>query len=506
MKKILLSTLTFLALSLTQSHAQVALKMTVTTDEKQTITGFGAASLENLMRPTQDAAIITKAYNPLGKIGLNILRMEMSPTMVPDIKDGWDTPYDWAGQVTDVKAARRFGAIVFATPWSPAPELKTNNSASGGNDESKPESERVRATLKYPEKLFPWFNQFAKYMKSQAAAVQYVSFQNEPDWWVNYSGCLYDPQQMYDVIKNNMDQLDKKGLNIKFIAGEPLGFNTDYFHRLLNDPEVNAFCDVLAGHVYGDYGCKKNIATLRSWAPDKEIWMTEHSVASGWRHIPSWSEDMEFVQDVNECLINGCNAYIYWYLCKDFGFIYDGDKYDQSDCPGSEGLKRGDILPKGYLMGQFAKNLKGATMLRFTKNFADDKNTPGVNPRFELNAFKKDNKIIVNALDTMSSSKDLEITLPYTATAVKRITSSEGKLCAEDTPVITEGKVHKFTIPARSFVTLIFTVEDPTNTEAVEVEEHEKIELSDEYYNAAGQRINKPTKGFFINNGRKYLR
>ncbi|MBQ0073998.1 MAG: endo-1,4-beta-xylanase xyn5A [Prevotella sp.] len=506
MKRFLLTLTMGIAALINTNAAPLTLK--ITTEEKQTITGFGAASLENLMRPTQDATIIRKAFNKTSVIGLNILRMEMSPNMEGDVNVGWDTPYDWKGQVTDVKAAIGCGAIVFATPWSPAAELKTNGSAQGGNDESKPESERVRATLKYPEKLFPWFNKFMDYMRSQGAPVKYVSFQNEPDWWVNYSGCLYSPEQMYNVIKDNIKSLDRSH-GEKFIAGEPLGFNTDYFHRLLNDPEVNAQCDVLAGHVYGSYDCKKNIATLRSWAPDKEIWMTEHSVSSEYRHIPSWHEELDFAEDVNECLINGCNAYIYWYLCKDFGFIYDGTKYDQSACPGADNLKRGDILNRGRIMGQFARNLKGATLLKTSFSLPDGTKpaTPGVNQRFETSVFKKGDSLIVNVIDTLPSSYEIKMVMPakFVVKSLERIQSTEGNIYVKDNPVIEpELSEYTFAVPGRSFTTFIFKVEDADCAEGIEIDEQFNEPFSDEYFNISGQRINKPSQGMYIWNKKKY--
>lgn len=489
----------------TSAVAQTTITLNVGTTKKQKITGFGAASLENLMRPTSDGEITGKAFDPEGPIGLNILRVEMSPNTKGDVTAadvGWDTPYDWHGSLPDVKAAKKHGAIVFATPWSPPGTIKTNGSSVGGNSADQG---NVRATLKSPSKLFVWFNNYLKYMHENGADVDYVSFQNEPDWWVSYSGCLYTPQEMYDVIKNYHSVLKKDTYNAKFIAGEPLGFNTDYYHRLLNDPEVNEFCDVLAGHVYGDYGCKKNIATLRKWAPDKEIWMTEHSVDNGinnGRAIPTWDKNLEFCEDVNECLVNGCTAYIYWYLCKDFGFIYDGNKHDQAACVGAEGLKRGDILPRGYLMGQFAHNLIGATQISNTRSLADGANTPGVNTNFELSTFEKGDSIIVNCINRKDRVFNLKINLQEVSKAIKCITSTEGNLCVETIPEMEDDKTFVFSTPGLSFNTFIFDRSISTAVENV-VSDNTPAELRNQYYTISGQKVDNPRNGIFIRNGQK---
>lgn len=506
MNKFTLTTLFAGFLSLTAS-AQTTIRCTVGTTMKQKITGFGAASLENLMRPTSDGTITGKAFDPAGPIGLNILRVEMSPNTKGDVTAadvGWDTPYDWHGSLPDVKAAKKHGAIVFATPWSPPPSLKTNGSAVGGNADDQG---NVRATCKAPDKLFIWFNNYLKYMRDNGAPVDYVSFQNEPDWWVSYSGCLYTPQEMYDVIKQYHSKLNKATFNAKFIAGEPLGFNTDYYHRLLNDPEVNEFCDVLAGHVYGSYDCKKNIATLRKWAPDKEIWMTEHWVENGvnnGRAIPTWDKNLEFTQDVDQCLINGCTAYIYWYLCKDNSFIYDGNKYDNATCVGAEGLQRGDILPRGYLMGQFAHNLIGATQVSNTRSISDTSGTPGVNTNFEISTYVKGDSIIVNAINTKTLAYNFEITLPKVANGVKVIASTEGNLCAESTPEFEASDKLTYKVPAKSFCTFIFDCSGANAIESVSAEVPTTT-TNGKFYNISGQSVANPRKGIFIRNGKKVL-
>ena len=105
--------------------------ITVSSGRLHTITGFGAAAMSGPMAPINDVSVIDKLYGPDSEVGLNILRMEVSPNTIGDVTTPWDTPYDWHGFLPAVKRARQYGAIIFAAPWSPPASFKTNNSARG---------------------------------------------------------------------------------------------------------------------------------------------------------------------------------------------------------------------------------------------------------------------------------------------------------------------------------------------------------------------------------------
>ena len=136
-------------------------------------------------------------YGPTSKIGLNIMRMEISPSFKGDENASWST-YNWQGCVPSAKIVKQRGGIVFGTPWSPPGSYKTNGTAQGGkvngNNDNDPQNKRGKLREDCYEKFFPWLNSYLKYMKSKGVQVDAVSIQNEPDWWVNYSGCLYDPR------------------------------------------------------------------------------------------------------------------------------------------------------------------------------------------------------------------------------------------------------------------------------------------------------------------------
>ena len=157
-------------------------------------------------------------------------------------------------------------------------------------------------------------------------------------------------------------------------------------------------------------------------------------------------------------------------------------------------------------MGQFARQLKGATRLVHTSSLNNSPNTPGVNQRFEMSAFLKGDSLIVNAIDTLSRDFNLHVTLPYNVDRAHRIQSTDGNICAESDLDITPGRDFTFSVPARSFTTYVFHVDD----EQLAVS-HPKVAAprpaADAVYTLSGQRLERePSHGIYIKAGRKVVR
>src|SRR5574344_831038 len=245
MNKIIASVLALM--SATAIHAMTHF-IVVKDNHYQTVTGFGAACCDGAMQPFgDDTQPVRLLYGPTSEIGLNIMRMEISPSFQGD---GWGN-YNWHGSLPSARVAKQRGGIVFGTPWSPPGEYKTNGTAQGGNSDSQG---RQRGELRADcySKFFPWLNTFLRYMRQNGVKVDAVSIQNEPDWWVDYSGCLYTPQQQLTLVKEYADKLDRKtNKGVRLISAEPLGFDPNYSNTLLNDPVALEQIDIIAGHLYG---------------------------------------------------------------------------------------------------------------------------------------------------------------------------------------------------------------------------------------------------------------
>lgn len=489
MKKFLISLCT-LAVAATCFGSVIT--VTVKNKTYQKITGFGAAACDGAMCPygtdTQPARLL---YGSSSKVGLNIMRMEISPNFKGDITAadvGWDTPYDWQGSVPSAKVVKQRGGIVFGTPWSPPGDYKTNGTAQGGNSEDQG-NQRGELREDCYDKFFPWLNTFLKYMKSQGVTVDAVSIQNEPDWWVSYSGCLYTPEQQLNLVKNYAHMLDRERYpNVRLISAEPLGFDPRYSNALMRDETARNQINIVAGHIYGhaplENGNLKDAATLAT-RYGKEVWMTEHSVSDGIQdRLPNWHEQLLFAEELNECLLAGCTGYIYWYMRAHWSFVGTGEtKYGTDN-------KKNKLLPRAYVMSHFSKNVTGSTRLDATASV-----TTGTNSAFETSAYIKGDSLIIMAIDTTKNAYDLKLRLPFKVkSGIHILSTSNESLCQVDSIDIEE-PVKQLTVsmPERSLNTYIFTIdreEEETDISQPQIVNNEAGERK--YFDLKGRPTSTP--------------
>jgi len=498
MKKILsILLLTCVALNM----EALTISLTVNKTQKQKITGFGAACCDGAMCPYgTDTGPVKLLYGPTSKVGLNIMRMEISPSFKGDENASWST-YNWKGGVPSARVVKQRGGIVFGTPWSPPGDYKTNGTAQGGNSESQGYQKGKLREDCY-EKFFPWLNSYLKYMRSQGVEVDAVSIQNEPDWWVSYSGCLYDPEDLVNLVKNYAYMLDRETYpNVQLISGESLGFTQNYTDPLMKDTTCRKHIDIVAGHLYGhaplDY--MKNSAVLAT-KYGKEVWMTEHSSTDNiGDRLPTWHEQLLFAEELNECMMAGCTGYIYWYMRAHWAFVSTGEaKY------GTENKTKNKLLPRAYVMSHFSKHVTGSTRLTTSRDM-----TSGSEAATEFSAYIKGDSIIVMAIDTTKSDYNLRIRLPYTVESGVHIlsTGNESENLCQQSPITIEEPTQSVTVvmPARSLNTYIFTIHHEEDAIA-DVKPTKKS--SKDYYDLRGQRHESRRSlrpGIYIKNGKKVI-
>lgn len=468
--------------SLSVAHAAT---VTVSGTRAQKITGFGAAACDGAMCPFgTDTQPVKLLYGAESKIGLNIMRMEISPNFEGDVRYGnWDTPYDWQGSVPSAKIVKQRGGIVFGTPWSPPGDYKTNGSAQGGNSDSQG-NKRGELREDCYSKFFPWLNTFLKYMKSQGVMVDAVSVQNEPDWWVDYSGCLYTPEQQLKLVKNYAQKLDRKTYNgVRLISAEPLGFDPKYSDMLLNDETARNQVDIIAGHIYGHppLGNLKSAAKLAAQY-GKEVWMTEHSVSDNIDRLPNWDEQLLFAQEVNECMVAGCTGYIYWYMRAHWAFVGTGESQY------NPGNAKNTLLPRAYIMSHFSKFLTGSTRLETS---ADASLT--TNAEFETSVYIKGDSLIVIAINASETANTLKLSLPFPITSGEYIRSTSNEsLCVKDDVSINKPVTNKtLRVPAKSINTYVFMIDNGQTGVIIPQADDNAEECK--YYDLHGRLISEPS-------------
>lgn len=487
-----------LALMAAMSASAKSITVMVTTTKYQTVTGFGAACCDGAMCPFgTDTTPVKQLYGSSSKIGLNIMRMEISPNFkgnltAADPGIGWDTPYDWEGSVPSAQIVKARGGIVFGTPWSPPGEYKTNGTAQGGNSD-KQGNQRGELRKDCYEKFFPWFNTFLAYMKSRAVKVDAVSVQNEPDWWVDYSGCLYTPQQQLELVKNYAHLLDReKYPGVRLISAEPLGFDPSYSDALLKDAKARDQIDIIAGHLYGHppMGNMMKANTLAS-KYKKEVWMTEHSVTDYLQdRLPNWNEQLEFARELSECMQSGCTGYIYWYMRAHWAFVGTGEsKYGSAN-------KKNQLLPRAYVMSHFSKHVTGSTRLR---TVATGYTTPATGDDFQATSYIKGDSLIVMLINSKAEEHSVKFRLPYYVNGGTLVlsTGNESTQLCQTSPLEIAEPVSELTLPvsASSVSTFIFNID----REATDIRDllNEIDETPAANYDLLGRQVAAP-KGLHI--------
>ena len=490
-----------LTVAATAAHAATVI-LTVNKTTKQTITGFGAACCDGAMCPYgTDTKPVQLLYGPTSKIGLNIMRMEISPSFKGDDNASWSN-YNWQGCVPSAKIVKQRGGIVFGTPWSPPGEYKTNGTAQGGNSDSQG-NKRGKLREDCYEKFFPWLNSYLKYMKTKGVKVDAVSIQNEPDWWVDYSGCLYEPQELVTLVKNYAWMLDRETYpGVRLISGESLGFTQNYTDPLMKDTTCRKQIDIVAGHMYGHAPLTymKQSAVLAA-KYGKEVWMTEHSVTDYLKdRLPNWHEQLLFAEELNECMLAGCTGYIYWYMRAHWAFVGTGEsKYGTAN-------KKNTLLPRAYIIAHFAKHVTGSTRLTTSRDMTSGQEAPQ-----EYSAYIKGDSLIVMAIDTTKVTYDLKLRLPYPVKSGVQIVSTGNEttnLCQEKAIAIDEPSTTvTVEMPGRSLNTYIFMIqrEEDTGIEEQTLSPLPNNQRKGGVFSLAGQRVNSLQKGIYIVDGKKVI-
>ena len=495
MKKILLSLIVLLGVTAVQA-AKPRTSLKISTTRKQTISGFGGACCDGAMKPFgDDNACVSKLYGPgkLSKIGLNILRMEISPSFTGD---NWGD-YDWNGSLPSAKIVKNRGGIVFGTPWSPPGDFKTNGTAQGGNSDDQG-NQKGKLREDCYEKFFPWLNTFLKWMKDHKVVMDAVSLQNEPDWWVSYSGCLYEPEEQVALVKNYAHLLDRETYDgVRIISAEPLGFRKDYYDALLQDQTCREQVDIFAGHIYGHMPLQYIKPVAQKALPlGKEVWMTEHSTTDNIDHMPNWNDNLIFAEELNECMLAGCTGYIYWYLRAHWAFVGTGKPWEhngkQINFPEN---KKDELLPRAFVMSHFAKNVTGSTRLETNQDVNAGRTEEGKLQNYQFSAYQKGDSIIVMAINASEKPRDLMITLPYNVKSGMLWLSTGNEstsLCQKsDLPITESTNQYLYEMPAMSLNTFIF-MEDKGSTAIENVNLVNDDDDSRTYYDLHGRRLDTP--------------
>jgi glucuronoarabinoxylan endo-1,4-beta-xylanase len=275
----------------------------------QVIRGFGGANILP-WRPAMTAGQMATAFGAgPGQLGFTILRLRIPFTT--DLNE-------FSDQAAVSQLAQSAGAqIIFASPWTPPPAMKTNNNIVAG-------SLSDTAYASYAAHL----KGFADFMAGQGVPLYAISLQNEPDARVTYESCDWTPVQFRTFLKNNA-----ASIGYRIMMPESQNFVRALSDSSLNDPDAAAKIQIVGGHIYGGGLSPYPLAVNKG----KEIWMTEHLELD-----TSWTAVLGTGREIHDCLNAGWNAYIWWYIVRYYGPV------------GEDGV----VTKRGYVMSQFARFIR----------------------------------------------------------------------------------------------------------------------------------------------------
>ena len=327
-----------------------------TADKRQYVRGFGVMAPFWGNSPQDSVADYEKMYNPNTGLGYNMLRImipvapsgdSIRETMNRALNNELSGSRDRRHYYEIVKLVNGYNGYVLASPWSPPPSWKTNESVNGGGTLKK---ERWQDYANY-------LKAYAQMMKDKGAPIYAVSIQNEPNFKASYDGCEWTGPEMRDFFRqvgrftNGVSGWGggKSIPTVLTMFGESANSPDDSAFALndTNNPSARDYVDLYARHLYGN--AQVSLAA-KAQAKGKEFWMTEYNVNGGnpetYPLDSTYNYIWKFINTI-DCVIrlNEENAFIWWYGKRFYSQIGDGDY----------GTVDGAILPRGWALSHYAK-------------------------------------------------------------------------------------------------------------------------------------------------------
>jgi glucuronoarabinoxylan endo-1,4-beta-xylanase len=313
---------------------------------RQIIRGFGASNIVG-WRPDMTSAQVELAFGTgSGQIGFTILRLRI--------------PYnsnDFAAQVPTALLAKDYGVIIIASPWTPPAWMKTNKNIVGGKLSDT-------SYASYANHLAS----FVDYMAANDVPLYAVSVQNEPDVTVTYESCDWNAADMLRFARENAPAV---GADV--MLPESAHFDHSLSDDVLNDSLAAAHIPIIAGHLYGGGLVPYPLAVSKG----KELWMTEYlDLDVTWAHVLATGKQ------INDCMLAGMSAYVWWYIVRYYGPI------DES----------GNVTQRGYVMSQFSRFIRpGFFRVEATQN---------PQAQIYLSAYKDNFKVVIVAINNGTQPVD----------------------------------------------------------------------------------------------------
>ena len=421
MKKTLFMTMSLMLLFVATANGQTSTKKAgISIDSRikyQHVTGFGGFSPSPQWSYWLGDAEMNKLFGKgETQLGLNILRL-----YIANSKNGWS-----AG-VANAKVAKRHGAFIFASPWSPPASWKSNNSDSNGGE----------LLESHYADWANYLNDYYKYMKNQGVTIDAVSIQNEPDWNASYQSCIWSGEKMAKFLRQYGSLIE-----CKIVAPEAIHFSKNMHEPILNDPEACAQLDIMGGHFYGWDGSSYPLAAKKG----KEVWMTEFLINERQQNNNqniNWKDDgFLFARSVNDAMLANMSAWVHYSLKRYYGCLGDG----------TYGTTNNGITKRGYILSHYAKYVSGTTRIRHSLDDATGKLTSSAYLSVTGDS------VVVMVLNPSSNTYSTTLSLPFNTMGGMQIVTTETQNVQKTTLALDEETYHPLvTVAPYSVNTYIYT-------------------------------------------------
>ena len=167
--------------------------------------------------------------------------------------------------------------------------------------------------------------------------------------------------------------------------------------------------------------------------------MTEHLVLE-----TDWEDNPATGKEILVCMNVGMSAYIWWYIVRFYGPIYDDGSHP--DTPPR--AVQGEISKRGYVMSNFARFVRpGFFRIDATKH---------PQPNVFITAFKEGTKIVIVVLNSNPSSiKQTFVLKNGSATKFTPYVTSEAKNCNQESDIVVSNGSFTVTLEGSSITTFV---------------------------------------------------
>ncbi len=327
---------------------------------------------------------------------------------------------------------------VWATPWSPPPFWKSNDSLDYGG------------TL-LPANADDWANCLAGFVSAMAAQgvpIAYLSAQNEPTvGTVNYESCVYTPATLEDFIGNHLaPALTRAGLTTPIMAPETEGWGngqmSSFAAAILGSQAATNLVGVFATHAYSGTPAPLPLPA------GKELWETE------WYDMapldPGIGSALTLAVEMHNDLVTASvNAWLYWWIypaSKDNGALWD--------------MQSGAPAKRLYALGNFSRFiLPGYSRILVT--------TSAPNPNIEVSAYTDPltSQIVIVAINQNMTATSQNFLFDSVATGswMSYVTSATENSVSPGNPVPSGADPSEinYLLEAQSITTLVGSVTGP---------------------------------------------